>query len=129
MATRSSTRARGGFASYWLPVVLYAAVIFAVSAQPRLKPPFAFQNSDKFWHLVEYAGLGLLLARGLRGTSPTARPLVRALIALSVGITLGTADELFQSTVPGRDCSALDLIADTLGVGIAQIVHGLATRS
>src|SRR6266436_1096633 len=55
------------FMRYWLPVLVYLTVIFSLSAQPNLRPPFEFQNSDKLCHLLEYGGLGLLLGRAVRG--------------------------------------------------------------
>ena len=106
---------------YWLPVLLYVGLIFVVSAQPRLKPPLRFQYSDKVAHIVEYAGLGFLLARALH-TVPALRGVaLPSIVAVAIGFGIGGADELFQSTVPGRDSSTLDLIADTIGLSIAQL--------
>jgi len=113
---------------YWLPAILYVAVIFFVSAQPRLRPPAPFAHVDKVYHAIEYLLLGLLLARAFRGLLPGHRPLVLALLALSIGVMIGTADELFQSTVPGRDSSALDLLADTGGLVLAQLIFLSITR-
>ena len=111
------------FMRYWLPVVLYLALIFTLSAQQHLRPPLQFQNSDKMYHLLEYFGLGMLLGRAMRGTLHVQRPLVAALLALSLGIIVGTSDECFQSFVPGRDCSAFDLMADSAGLALAQLVQ------
>jgi VanZ family protein len=36
---------------------------------------------------------------------------------------VGTCDELFQSTVAGRQSSGLDLAADALGAGLAQLFY------
>ena len=113
---------------YWLPVVLYVGVIFLVSAQPHLRPPLSFQFSDKLMHVLEYSGLGVLLARALLASGPRQRPAALALLALCLGIAIGTADELFQATVPGRQSSGFDLMADTLGVGLAQIVYRTLAR-
>ena len=51
------------FILFWAPVLLYVSVIFGLSAQPNLKPPLSFENADKFFHMLEYGGLGFLLAR------------------------------------------------------------------
>src|SRR5262245_25865632 len=46
------------FLWFWMPVFTYLAVIFTLSAQPDLTPPTSFENSDKYWHMLEYGGLG-----------------------------------------------------------------------
>jgi VanZ family protein len=109
------------FMRYWLPVFAYVTVIIFLSAQPNLRPPLQFRNSDKLYHLVEYFGFGVLVARALRATLRIRNPVMAALVALSLGICMGTIDEYFQSFVPGRQSSAFDLLADTTGVAIAQL--------
>jgi VanZ family protein len=116
------------FMSYWLPVLLYVTVIIVVSAQPHLTPPFRFHNSDKIWHVLEYFGLGVLLARAFRASFRGPSPLHASLLALCLGIAVGTGDELFQSTVPGRQSSGFDLLADTVGVALAQLAYLAAAR-
>jgi len=108
---------------HWLPVLVYVTIILALSAQPYLTPPFKFANADKLCHVVEYFGLGVLVARAVRASFRLAVPLAAALLALSLGIVVGTGDEYFQSFVPGRESSALDLLADTAGVALAQLVY------
>ena len=116
------------FLSFWLPVLLYVALIFVLSTQPNLKPPFAFQFGDKLAHLLEYGGLGLLLGRAVFASARGASPPVVALIALCIGILVGTGDELIQASVPGRQSSGFDLMADTVGVGLAQLLVRALTR-
>ena len=116
------------FLLYWLPVLLYLTVMIVVSAQPYLKPPLEFPNSDKLMHVLEYFGLGLLVARALRATMRIHLPLVAALLALSFGIVVGTGEEYFQSFIPGRVSSPFDLLADTVGLMLAQLVYLAFTR-
>jgi VanZ family protein len=108
------------FMRYWLPVLVYLTVIFSLSAQPNLKPPMSFQNSDKFWHVLEYGGLGLLLGRALRAGMSGRSALLAAGVALAVGSMIGASDEVFQRGVPGRDSSVSDWAADTVAVALAQ---------
>jgi len=121
---RFSTR----LARFWLPVLLYLGVIFTLSAQPHLRAPIEFVNSDKLYHLAEYGGLGLLLARALRSTSAAPRRLRLALVAIGLGIVVGASDEWFQSTVPGRESTVYDAVADTLGVALAQWLYWRRVR-
>jgi VanZ family protein len=114
---------RRQFARYWLPVVVYLVVIFVVSAQPGLKPPLKFSNSDKVAHILEYGGLGFLLARAFRTVPATASPLAAGLVALAIGAVIGASDEVFQATVPGRVSSSLDWLADVIGLALAQLAY------
>ena len=105
---------------YWLPAVGYTALVLFVGSRPHLIPPLSFAYADKVLHLIEYLGLGLLLTRAARATWADAAP--SALVALCLGILVGTCDELQQAHVPGRTASAFDLMADTVGVGLAPFV-------
>jgi VanZ family protein len=116
------------FVRYWLPVLAYVALIFVVSAQPRLQPPMKFQNSDKLAHVAEYGVLGFLLGRALHTVPATAAPLAAGGLAVVVGTGVAVSDELFQSLVPGRDSSLLDIVADVLGLALSQLVYLWARR-
>jgi VanZ family protein len=122
------TQGRGRFLRYWLPVLAYVTVIFFVSGQPRLKPPGGVFYADKLAHLGEYGLLGLLLARAVRSTPRLASPVAGGLVAIGVGVVIGASDELFQSTVPGRDSSVLDFLADTAGLLMSQIAYFFIRR-
>ncbi|MBI1799086.1 MAG: VanZ family protein [Candidatus Eisenbacteria bacterium] len=116
------------FLLYWLPVLLYVTVILTLSAQPHLQPPLHFRNADKLCHLIEYGGLGVLLARALRGSMRVSVPLFAGLMAIGLGSMIGAGDEYFQSFVPGRESSVFDWMADTLGVIVAQVAYVVGTR-
>ena len=98
----------------WGPAVLWAAVLFLLSAQSD--PPGAsfldwIPAGDKLAHFGMYAVLGALLARGRGrdGTLPHAA-------AIAGGAAYGISDEWHQSFVPGREVSGLDWAADVCGV-------------
>jgi VanZ family protein len=116
------------FGRYWLPVLVYVAIIATVSSQPNLRGPVRFENSDKIYHVLEYFGLGFLLARALSVSAPATSSLTLSLIAVSCGILVGTSDEFLQSFIPGRVSSALDLLADTIGVVLAQVFFRFVWR-
>ena len=111
------------FMRYWLPVLVYITIIYSLSAQPNLKPPINFRFADKAYHLLEYFGLGVLLARALRASLRVRIPLFAAMMALGIGMTVGASDEILQSFVPGRDSSVFDFAADSIGVLIAQLTY------
>jgi VanZ family protein len=111
------------FMGFWLPVLAFISVIFALSSQAHLQSPLRFANGDKIAHLGEYLVLGLLLVRALRATLRVSRPLFAAMIAIGLVVTVGAADEFLQSFIPGRTCDIFDLLADVLGGTIAQLVY------
>ncbi len=111
------------FMGFWLPVLAYVSVIFALSSQPNLQSPLRFANGDKVAHLGEYLVLGLLLVRAVRANLRVSRPLFAALIAIGIVVMVGLSDEFLQSFIPGRQSDLFDVLADVLGGAIAQLVY------
>ena len=101
----------------WILVVAYLALIFGVSSIPQNPLSHTcFKVSDKLAHMAEYAGFGLLLTVAARSTL---RRVPRWLLMVSVvliGAAIGALDELYQTTVPGRERELLDWVADVAGV-------------
>ncbi len=104
-------------ASAWLPVVVWAAVIFTLSAIPDLGTGLGTWDTilRKGAHLTEYAILGALLLRALG----------RELPALAAGLAYAVSDEIHQAFVPGRHARLLDVVIDALGVlaGLLALVR------
>jgi VanZ family protein len=75
----------------------------------------------KSGHLAEYFIFSCLLLRGIRGQRTDMR---LAWAALAIAIVLGYAslDEFHQSFVPGRTAAVSDVLLDTLGGTVAQVV-------
>lgn len=92
----------------WLPAVLWAGLIFALSSVPDLGTDLGFWDTvlRKLAHLVEYAVLGALVYRAA-GSAPAAILLSSAYAA---------TDEIHQAFVAGRHGSPLDWLIDTVGV-------------
>jgi VanZ family protein len=97
----------------WLPVLAWAAVIFAFSAVPSLGTGLGDWDLllRKLAHVTEYAVLGALLVRAIGRSGP----------ALLLGTLYAVSDELHQSFVPGRAGRPLDVAIDMVGLacGIA----------
>ncbi len=104
---------------YWIPPLLYMALIFAVSSmkQPPLPmPKFEWLTIDKLYHFIEYAILGILLTRAFVKAKPSVVPSKLIwLIAAALSILYGASDEWHQTFVPGRCATLADWIADVLG--------------
>ena len=94
----------------WIPVILWAAVIFTLSAIPHLGTGLGTWDIvlRKLAHTVEYAVLGALVFRAVRG--------VPAAVALASAFAV--TDEFHQTFVSGRHGSPVDWLIDTVGVVI-----------
>jgi len=96
-----------------LILVLFAGGIFWLSHQPslRLIPPI-FPLQDKVFHAGEFFFLGIAI---YLNSDIFGRWRNWFLMAMA-GIVWGAIDEIHQSFVVGRDCSAGDFLADCVGI-------------
>lgn len=115
----------GQVLQYWLPVVLYAGVIFFLSAQSHPEdqlPSFLFKEvSDKALHAVEYGVLAVLCYRAFRWAAWPAAAQQAVMLAIVTASVYGLMDEMHQALVPLRDASWQDWLADTVGAVIGAI--------
>jgi len=104
--------------SLWLPVILWAAVIFALSSIPSLNSGLGTWDLvlRKLAHATEYALLAALLLRAL------ARPWTSFLVALAYAVS----DEFHQHFVRGRAGTPRDAAIDAAGalIGLAAFSYG-----
>jgi VanZ family protein len=113
MSTQVATTRRSAL-SLWLPVVVWAVVIFALSSVPSLGTGLGTWDLvlRKLAHVSEYALLGLLLTRAAR------RPVVAVVLAAAYAVT----DEVHQTFVEGRHGAPLDVAIDTVGAIVGVLV-------
>ena len=104
----------------WLPAVLWAGLIFALSSIPDLGTDLGFWDTvlRKLAHFGEYAVLGALVYRAA-GSAPAAIVLSSAYAA---------TDEIHQAFVAGRHGSPLDWLIDTAGVVLGVVVTARLSR-
>ena len=98
----------------WLPVVVWAALIFAFSSVPDLGTGLGGWDLvlRKIAHATEYAVLGALLVRATG----------RAGLAFAFGTLYAVTDELHQTFVSGRHGAPLDVAIDAAGVALGILV-------
>jgi VanZ family protein len=98
----------------WLPVFVWAAVIFTFSSIPSLSTGLGTWDTvlRKGAHVTEYAILGALLYRALG----------REALALAAGIAYAATDELHQRFVHGRHSSPVDVAIDAVGLALGMLV-------
>jgi VanZ family protein len=106
--------------SLWLPVVVWAAVIFALSAVPNLNSGLGVWDLilRKLAHAGEFAVLAVLLLRAL------ARPW----LALAVAALYAASDELHQHFVRGRVGAARDVAFDVVGAVAGLVAYSWLRR-
>jgi VanZ family protein len=94
----------------WAPVVVWAAVIFALSSLSDLGTGLGTWDLAlrKLGHSAEFALLGTLLARALR----------RDGVAFALGVAYAITDEIHQHYVPGRVGAWYDVAIDAAGVAL-----------
>jgi VanZ family protein len=108
----------------WLPVVLYAILIFVSSAFPFPEVPVHFWNYDKVLHLGGFGLFGILLARAIKGTRPDINLRKLYLLVAMISLLYGASDEFHQCFTPGRTVSVWDALSD----GVGGFLGGLLVR-
>ena len=103
------------FISYFLPVIIWAGFIFAVSSTTGNKIPHLFAYQDIVFHIFEYAVFAWFIHRALKNYYPNLPNFRCFYLTVIVSIIYAISDELHQAYVPYRDPSALDAMIDTLG--------------
>jgi VanZ family protein len=105
---------RSRLLTVWVPVLVWAAVIFAFSSIPHLSTGLGTWDTilRKGAHVTEYAVLGGLLYRALN----------REALALAAGIAYAATDELHQHFIRGRHASPVDVAIDAVGVAVGMLV-------
>lgn len=100
----------------WLPVVLWAAIIFTLSSisNPRASQFFVLDFIfKKTAHVSEYAILFILLFRATKKNFP---------LAFVLTVLYAITDEIHQSFTPGRTPAIYDVGLDSSGAAIAGYV-------
>jgi hypothetical protein len=94
----------------WLPVALWAAVIFTGSSVPGTNIPGGY---SVYGHLGEYFVLGALTLRAVRREDRGT-----VLLALALCALYGASDEFHQAFVPFRVPDPVDWLTDVVGAAV-----------
>ncbi|MDD1623017.1 MAG: VanZ family protein [Methylococcaceae bacterium] len=102
-----------------LALISYCGLIYWLSDQTGLPTPELFENQDKLQHFLAYFVMGILAWRAIAHL-PWRREWT-LLASFGFCCIYGLSDEWHQSFVVGRDASALDWMADSIGGLVAAI--------
>jgi VanZ family protein len=111
-----------------VPCILCMAIIFKLSSLTDMDLKEFPQIWDKLAHFLEYATLAGCYAMIWTRNEWSRRQWLRVLIVGFLALAYGCTDEYHQSFVEGRDCSALDLVADLTGGLFGGVVYAVITR-
>lgn len=136
-----------GFARYWLPVILWCAIIFGFSTDAGstrhssriLRPILRWLKPDisdeairrvqlvvrKAFHVGEYAILALLVWRARRKPGRGERRAWdwrEAGVAFAFAVAFALSDELHQALVPSREARVADVLFDAFGAALGLLV-------
>jgi len=136
----------GGFLRYWLPVLLWCALIFGFSTEAGsakrtsriLGPILRWFNPDisdeairrvqygvrKTSHVAEYAVLALLVWRAKRKPNQDDRrpwDWREARLAFAFAAAFAMSDEFHQVFVPSREARVGDVLVDSLGAALGLL--------
>jgi VanZ family protein len=106
---------------YWLPVLVWAALIFwlsSLSVTPEPEAVRGFPGWSQEAHFTLYLVLGALLFRAFaKPISTTGLPL-----PMVIGALYAASDELHQYFVPGRQADIFDFMVDVTGLAFGILV-------
>lgn len=94
-----------------IPPGIYNGIIWTLSSMPL---NINIQGIDKTAHIIEYSGLGFLMAFGFGVTRENFE--TKALYSMLLSLLIGITDEIHQQFVPTRSMDFLDLMADLIGI-------------
>jgi hypothetical protein len=136
-ARQAAIRARQAaplLAWYWLPVLVWMALILVLSGRSdlpvRSNPATGEVAGTTYWtakaaHVLEYAVLGGLIFRAAtaRGGGIALAPLRVTVWVVAAATVFGMVDELRQSFVPGREPRLSDVVLDgASALGMVTVV-------
>lgn len=124
------------FQIFFIITCIYAGFIYFLSSRSHLLNGNLFHSDlthfvldllhnighiDKFGHIGLYFVFGFLLFFTFHYSKKKILQKNAVLFAILTGLTYGLLDEIHQYFVPGRTASIMDLLADLIGLTLAQI--------
>jgi len=104
------------FVKLWLPVVIWAGLIFYLSSIPNLKTNLEYDYFlRKLAHIIEYFIFAALFYRAFKGSFKVG-PFRLFMYPAVFSLLYAISDEIHQYFVLGRNCAMQDVLIDSLGI-------------
>jgi len=100
---------------FWLLLIVYSMVIFIFSSQPEVAVEQYFYGQDKVMHFFTY-GIYAFLCLIALGDKILIFKLFHYFLALSLSVSYGIFNEIYQYFIPEREFSPGDILANSLGI-------------
>lgn len=111
------------FIKYWLPVIIYAIIIFNISSVPGEDIPDVFPSQSYIFHFFEYFAFALLIKRALKEYCHKETNNRRLLMVIAIIFAYSLLDEFHQSFIPNRTASLSDVFIDVLGSVAGGLIY------
>ena len=115
------------FLKYWMPVLIYAALIFISSSMSHPEIGIEVPFFDKALHLLSYSILGCLLLRALLKSDYNLSRGQLVFLAILFSTLYGISDEFHQYFVPGRTACVSDAVFDLFGSAAGAVIYNFKT--
>ena len=123
------------FIKFWLPVILWAGMIFFLSSIPDLRsglPNIFDLILRKIAHAGEFGVLAILVMRAISSSSfkqIKQSTISTIVIVIIIVILYAISDEIHQDFVPGRIASATDVLIDSIGALTGLLIFALKRKT
>ena len=100
---------------FWMLLIVYSVLIFIFSSRPEVGVEQYFYGQDKVMHFVIY-GVHAFLCMAALSDKILLLKLFHYFLALSLSVSYGIFNEIYQYFIPEREFSLGDILANSLGV-------------
>ena len=121
---RYDATSRLGWWKWWIPVAIYALVVFLLShrSYPEANPAV----DTKLFHPLEYLTLGILLSGAWHCLMEQLGIFGFTFCVQLSGTAFAFSDEFHQAFIPGRNPALTDVLIDSAGVALGLGIFLLA---
>ncbi|MFC1667032.1 VanZ family protein [Candidatus Omnitrophota bacterium] len=115
---------KNNFFKCWIPLYIYAGVIFYLSSIPKPLPDIDIPFLDKILHVCEYSVFGVLASRAFRNSPRSIFFKNFKILATLFAVLYGISDEFHQGFVSERQFNVFDMLADGIGGTLGAFIYG-----
>ena len=100
---------------FWMLLIVYSIVIFIFSSRPEVGVEQYFYGQDKVMHFVIY-GIHTFLCLLTLCDKILLLKFIQYFLAMILSVSYGIFNEIYQYSIPEREFSFGDILANSLGV-------------